>query len=320
MKITLISGAVYSIPSINFFCGNKMIHRVVSFGGPNKHSVPVEHTALALGVPFKRFLKNELKTGFREWLTAEQPDLVLVFGCAYKIPEELFTIPKLGFYNIHFSLLPAYRGRNPLFWQLKNGEQVGGITIHKMVEGFDAGPILIQKEMQIFPGENHGLLSGRLSLASVSFIDQALFKLEKENGTALTGQNEDALSYAPEPTVNDLRINWETQSAKEIENLVNATNPDYGGAITLFRGQLFRIFEVSPAELPHDTVYTPGTIVHSDVNYGVFVACKDSKFLKIGIAQLPEGYLSGFKLAQTGIAAGECFQSAPDLTNICVQL
>jgi len=297
-----------------------MIQSIVSIGEPNKNNIPVEQSAVLFNIPFKRFLKNDLVTGFKDWLSVEQPDVVLVFGCGYKIPGELFTIPKLGFYNIHFSLLPAYRGRNPLFWQLKNGEPVGGITIHKMVEGFDAGPILAQKEVQIFPGENHGLLSGRLSMESVAFIDQAIWKLEKENSNELPEQDEKAVSHAPEPSVNDLRINWETQSAKEIENLVNATNPDYGGAITLLRGQLFRLLEVSLADLPHDSAFAPGTIVHADVNYGVFVACKDSQFLRVNVTQSGEGILSGFKLAGIGVAAGDRFDSAPDLSGIGIKL
>lgn len=108
----------------------------------------------------------------------------------------------------------------------------------------------------------------------------------------------------------------ETQSAREIESLVNATNPDYGGAITLFRGQPLRILEVNAVGVNNPSEFAPGSIVHSDANYGVLVACKNIEFLRINIVQTSEGILSGFKLAGLGIAAGERFESAANLFGI----
>ena len=311
---------MYAIPSMHFFSGHQMLQGVVSLGEMDKNNIQVEHAAHHLNLPFKRFLKNELLTAFKSWLIEQQPDVVLVFGCAYKIPEELFAIPRLGFYNVHFSLLPAYRGKEPVFWQIKNGESTGGITIHQMAADYDTGPVLIQQEMTIFPGENHGLYSGRLSVESVGIIGQAIEKLNSAKSDMLNQQNETGVSYCPAPAVNDLKIDWETQSAKEIENLVNATNPDYGGAITIFRSQPFRILEVNLADLNNPSEFSAGTIVHSDTNYGIFVACKNAQFLRINIVQSSEGIFSGIKLASLGIAAGERFESAADLPGISIKM
>lgn len=291
-----------------------MIQAVVSVGKPNKHSFQVEQGAKMLNVPFKRFEKNELPTEFKTWLTEAQPDLVLVFGCGYKIPAGLLSIPKFGFYNIHFSMLPAYKGRNPVFWQIKNGESKGGITIHKMAEDFDTGPILVQQELSIFPSENHGLMTSRFSGETIGLISRAIEKLEANMPNMLREQDKNAASDAPEPSVSDLTIDWEKQSAREIENLVNATNPDYGGAVTLLRAQPFRILEVTPADLgipPQQ--FGAGTIVHSDTNYGVFVICSDKKFLRISVVQIPEGIISSSKLASMGIQTGERFETAAGL-------
>jgi methionyl-tRNA formyltransferase len=320
MKIILLSGSIYSIQSMHFFGKGNMLQGVVSLGDVDKHNIQVEHNAQLLNLPFKRFLKNELFTGFKNWLIEMQADMALVFGCAYKIPGELLAIPKLGFYNVHFSLLPAYRGKDPVFWQLKNGENTGGITIHKMAEEYDTGPILIQQEIVISPGENYGLYSGRLSMESIGIIAKGVEKLENLSDNKLHDQDEKAASYLTAPSLTDLKINWETQSAREIENLVNAANPDYGGAVTLFRGQPFRILEVNLAEINNPADFIPGTIVHSDLNYGLFAACKNSQFLRINIVQSPEGIFSGFKLAGLGIAAGERFESAGDLSGISIKL
>jgi methionyl-tRNA formyltransferase len=314
VKIIFLSNATYSLPAIHFFNQKKMIEAVVSAGKVNKHNFQVEQGATLLNVPFKRFEKNELPTEFKTWLTEAQPDLVLVFGCGYKIPAELLSIPKFGFYNIHFSLLPAYKGRNPVFWQIKNGENKGGITIHKMAKDFDTGPILVQQELSIFPSESHGLLTSRFSGETIGLISRAIEKLETNAPNMLREQDKNAASDAPEPSVNDLTIDWEKQSAREIENLVNASNPDYGGAVTLFRGQPFRVLEVTPAELgmpPQQ--FSPGTIVHSDTNYGVFVICSDQKFLRVSIIQISEGIISSTKLSSMGIKAGERFENAAGL-------
>jgi methionyl-tRNA formyltransferase len=318
MKIILLTGGMYSIPSMHYLAGQNMLHSVVSLGSPNKNNIPIEVNAQHLNLPFKRFSKNELLTGFKSLLIEAQPDMVLVFGCGYKIPAELFAIPKFGFFNVHFSLLPAYRGKQPVFWQIKNGENVGGVTIHQMTEEFDAGPMLVQQEIPISPVDSLGLYTGRLSLESVALISKGIEKLNNTGNEMLYPQSESRASYFPAPAVDDLKINWETQSAREIENLVNATNPDYGGAITLFRGQPLRILEVNTVGVTNPSAFAPGSIVHSDVNSGVLVACKNIEFLRINIVQTSEGILSGYKLAGLGIAAGERFESVADLFGISI--
>jgi methionyl-tRNA formyltransferase len=298
---------------MHYLSGQKMLHSVVSLGKPDKNNIPVEINAQHLNVPFKRFLKEELLTGFKNWLIESQPEVVLVFGCGYKIPAEQLNIPKFGFYNIHFSLLPAYRGKSPVFWQIKNGENTGGITIHQMTEDYDNGPMLVQQEIPVEPNDNFGLYNGRLALQSIQLIAKGIEKLINTGNGLLYPQNEHKASHFPGPAIDDLKINWETQSAREIENLVNAANPDYGGAVTLFRGQPFRILEVNQVQVTNPTESIAGSIVHADVNYGIIVACKNMQFLRINIIQSSEGIFSGFKLAALGIAAGERFESAANL-------
>jgi methionyl-tRNA formyltransferase len=303
---------------MHYLSGQKMLHSVVSLDKPDKNNIPVEVNAQHLNTPFKRFLKDELLTGLKSWLIESQPEVVLVFGCSYKIPAELLNIPKFGFYNIHFSLLPAYRGKSPVFWQIKNGENVGGITIHQMTDDYDSGPLLVQQEIPISPNDSFGLYYGRLALESIQLIAKGIEKLINTGNELLYPQNENKASHFPGPAIDDLKINWETQSAGEIENLVNAANPDYGGAVTLFRGQPFRILEVNQVQVNNPTESVAGSIVHADINYGIIVACKNMQFLRINIVQSSEGIFSGFKLAALGIAAGERFESAASLFGVTI--
>jgi methionyl-tRNA formyltransferase len=319
MKIILLSNSICSIPALQFLGNQQMVKAVVSSPVITPGSLQVEQCAKFLNIPFHHFLKKQLLTGFKDLLTELQPDLCLVFGYGFKIPAGLFTIPKFGFYNVHFSLLPAYRGHSPVFWQLKNGETEGGITIHKIAQDFDTGPILIQKKTSIFLGESYGLYQGKLAMESVPLISEALDKIEHLPDEVLTDQD-GIVSFAPSVSVKDLKIDWQTQTAAQIESLVNATNPDYGGAVTLFRGQPLRILEVNSAGLANPAEFAPGTIVHADTNYGIFVACINMQFLRINVVQANEGILSGFKFASFGVAAGEKFENASDLPGVKVRV
>lgn len=319
MKIILVSSASFSVPVMHNLAAQGMLIGVVTLAGANKNNIPVEMNAKHLNIPYFRFAKRDVLISFKNYLADLTPDLVLVFGCGFKLPSQLFGIPKFGFYNVHFSLLPAYRGKTPVFWQLKNGEEMGGITIHQMAEDFDTGPMLMQQEMSISPGDTLGLYSARLAIESAGVILKGIEKLNTAENALLLPQNESAASHYPPIDAEALKIDWETQSAKEIESLVNACNPDYGGAITLFRGQPFRILEANQAQVnTPGTPPAPGTIVHSDTNYGVFVACKNSQFLRLNIVQVPEGIFSGFKLSTLGITAGERFENAGQLLGIPV--
>lgn len=295
-----------------------MLHGIAIPGAPDKNNIPIELNANHLRVPFKRFLKDDYKTGLKSWLTEAQPDLVLVFGCGNKLPSELFDIPKFGFHNIHFSVLPAYRGNSPVFWQIKNGETTSGVTIHQMTDKYDSGPMLAQQQVSVSQGETLGLLYGRLAVETIALVDKAIDKLNSTGNTLLLPQNEAGATYISRPVADDLKIDWEAQSATEIENIVNATNPDYGGAITLFRGQPLRILEVSPVQMNNPAEFAPGSIVHADINYGVIAACKDGQFLRINVAQLTEGIFSGFKLGALGFKAGERFESAANLMGVAI--
>jgi methionyl-tRNA formyltransferase len=78
-------------------------------------------------------------------LEGHRPDLVVVFGFAWKLPRYVLDIPRLGVLNIHVSMLPEYRGPAPLLWAIRNGDRTGGITVHRMDEDFDTGNILAQE-------------------------------------------------------------------------------------------------------------------------------------------------------------------------------
>jgi len=303
MKIILLANHVYAIPAISFLASNQMLQAVVMPDVVHEHNLQVENATKFNNIPFKRFAKKDLRTSFKEWLTQQAPDLVIAYTFSYKIPEELFSISVYGFYNVHYSLLPAYMGPFPVFWQIKNGEKNGGISIHKMDKNFDTGPVFMQQEIAILPGETQGLYSAKLSVFSINLIAELINKINIEQPLTLTSTQ----SYYSKPEPKDFTIYWDKNAADEIENLTNACNAEIGGAITTFRGQMIRILEVAKASVNGASTSVPGTIVYSDTTNGIYVACKNAEYLKINILQTAEGIFSGNKFSSMGIQAGEFF-------------
>lgn len=241
-----------------------------------------------------------------EWLEETHPDVVWVFTFPWKIPAALLSIPQHGFMNFHFGTLPAYRGADPVFWQMKNREATCGLTIHQMTPEIDMGPIVWKEDVPAIPGETYGMNCARLGLVTSNLIDKVTEAMNDPN-FSFTPQSQEKSRFSKRPEVSDFSIRWQTQSAEDIEWLVNATNPKYGGAVTTLRGMEVRILEITPAEIANAPETIPGTIVHADNIYGLIVACADKKFIRINIMHLAEGYLSGIKLFNLGIRVGERF-------------
>jgi len=251
----------------------------------------------------KTNLANELKTLIKQY--DAQMLLTLTFG--WMIPAEILTLLPNRCINFHFGLLPKYKGADPIFWQLFNTEKTGGLTVHVMTEVVDEGPVIMMQEMSIMPGETYGLHCQRLGqLAAQCVIPVTDMQVPVAPQATIT-DNKPAL-YFKKPDISQLTINWQQYTAQQIEALVNATNPRYGGANTSIRQMEVRILEVSPVDITNPNPVIPGTIVYADATYGLIVACLNLQYLKINIVSIREGYISGIKLFALGFRVGEVFE------------
>ncbi len=220
------------------------------------------------------------------------PEINLVIMMAY--PYRVQVSSELKMINVHFGPLPENRGPDPLFWTLKNGKSLAYIAIHEVTSTFDTGDVLKEKGYSIIPGETMGMLAGRLAHFTVELIREVLsgdcMKHAQEEGRAV---------YHKLPADEDITINWEAMSVPEIECLVNACNPKFGGAKAMVLGMPMRILEVSRAQvnLPEDDpLPVEGTVVHASEEHGLFVYCKGGDFLRLSILSTMEGVFSGNKL------------------------
>jgi methionyl-tRNA formyltransferase len=258
-------------------------------------------------VPLLRVERHELDDKLPAWLEEVQPDVALVLTFPHRIPKVALDLPRHGTLKFHGGLLPAYRGGDPIFWQVRHGEAAGGISVHRLTDTIDAGPVLRCDTISIVPGETHGIHETKLALACVDVVTRVLEELPELDESNFQAQDESAAKTWASPTMDDQTIYWEDHGADEIERLINACNPKYRGALTYFRGLGIRIVEVTPADVGSAPLASGGAIVHSDPEQGIFVITQDRKFLRVNIIDMPDGVLTGFKLAVLGVRAGERF-------------
>ena len=194
---------------------------------------PVKETALAANLPVLQPAKIRAPEP-EEQLRSLAPDAVVIIAYGQIIPARLLSIPRLGWINLHASLLPKYRGAAPISWAIANGESVTGNTTMRIDAGMDTGDLLLQQELAIGPEEALPELAARLSQAGAPLMAESLRGLEN-GGITPRKQNNEAASLAPMLKREDGEIDW-TRPAHEIYNRMRGFTP-WPGAYTDFRGQ-----------------------------------------------------------------------------------
>lgn len=149
-----------------------------------------------------------------------QPDIGLVSCYPYRLPAELLAVPRHGFLNLHPSLLPAYRGPYPLFWQLRHGEPAGGVTLHWMDERLDTGDIALQEHIPFEDGWPAEAYNRRLGKAAGRLAMEGLSQLESRS---LSGHSQKGKgSYFSRPTAADFALDL-TWPARQAFNFMRGT-------------------------------------------------------------------------------------------------
>ena len=190
-------------------------------------------------------------------IAAEAPDLIVVVAYGHILPKTILDIPRLGCINVHASLLPKYRGAAPINWAVARGETVTGITIMRMDEGMDTGPMLHVREMPIGEEDTAETMFSKLSIVGAEALREALRKL-REGTLDETPQDAALATYAPMLKKEHGRIDW-SRPAGEIRNLVRGMTP-WPSAFALHAGKTLKVLssavaaESAPAGEPGEFV------------------------------------------------------------------
>lgn len=200
---------------------------------------------------------------FAERLRQLAPDAAPVVAYGHLVPGPVLEIPTHGWINLHFSLLPAWRGAAPVNAAIAAGDQVTGATTFLLDEGMDTGPVLGTMTETIRPRDTAGELLGRLATAGAELLVATLDGLEAGRLRSET-QPMDGVSYAGKLTVEDARVRW-TNPTIAVDRQIRSVTPA-PGAWTTLRGERVKIGVARPAEpaeieaLGADVDLTPGLI------------------------------------------------------------
>lgn len=196
-------------------------------------SSPVKAAALAANIPVYQPEKIRAEEGF-EYFERVAPDVVVIIAYGQIIPQRLIEIPRLGWINLHGSLLPKYRGAAPIHWAVANGETRTGLTTMQIDAGLDTGPTLLRYETKIGPDETSPDLYTRLAEAGAPLMAQTLRGLE--NGSmAPVPQDNSTATLAPPLKKEDGRIDW-SFTAQKIYNRMRGFKP-WPGTFSTFRAK-----------------------------------------------------------------------------------
>jgi methionyl-tRNA formyltransferase len=242
----------------------------------------VKAAALAAGLPVLQ--PERVKApGFRDALAGERPDALVVVAYGRLLPEAVLEAAPLGAINVHFSLLPRYRGAAPVQWALAGGEEVTGVTTMLMNARMDEGDVLFQREVRVEPAEHAPALTRRLAEVGAAVLLETLAGLQ-ERTIARRPQHPAAATYARLLTASDGQID-PGLSAAEIEGRVRGFDP-WPGVWVSRAGKRVRIVDAN-AIAGAATGEPPGTVIGLDGD-AFRVACGDGTVLAVRRIQ-PEG-------------------------------
>lgn len=233
---------------------------------------PVGRVATELGIPVHQPVKIRTEES-RALIEAAKLDAVVIIAYGQIIPQKLIDLPRLGWINVHASLLPKYRGAAPIQWAIVNGEPRTGVTTMQINAGLDTGPMLEKVELEIGAEETAPELSSRLAEAGAGLIGGTLEKLASGAITP-RAQDDSQASFAPILKKEDGLIDW-NWSASQIYNRIRGLDP-WPGTYSLFRGKQIQIWGRVGERGEREA---PGTFEVSDGE--VFVACGEASWLRL---------------------------------------
>ncbi len=307
LKTVFMGTPEMAVPSLKALCEDEDISVKLVVSMPDKpqgrglriQSPAVITFAKKNDLPFLQSVDINNDFHLQKLLTSIRPDIIIVFAFAQFLSEEFLTLPAIGCFNIHTSLLPKFRGASPIVHAILNGEKETGVSIQKMVKSIDAGDVAHTKTLPIGPRDTTEDLSLNLmNLAPQAFKE---FKEKLVKGTlCYTPQNHKEASFAPTLKKEDGLLNVRILDFTQIDRMVRALYP-WPGAYVFLNGNRLKIFKVQE----DDSSVKPGEIddkaeglVIGHVN-GALRALEVQLQGKKRCRDIP--FLNGFKQTQTSL-------------------
>lgn len=238
---------------------------------------PVKEFALGQDIPVFQPLKVKTPEALAEF-KSHNADAAVVVAYGRILPQTFLDAYPNGAINVHFSLLPKYRGAAPVNWAIVNGETRTGVTTMQMDAGLDTGDILLTRATEIGSHETAIELMERLSFIGADLLSETLATY---NELSPQPQDHENASFAPIMKREDGLIRWE-RTASEINNRIRGFQP-FPGSFSFYRGHKVTIWkadEISVLEIEDSGVARPGGIVRAKGD-NLLVACGNETVLRI---------------------------------------
>ncbi len=244
-----------------------------SMRGQKVNKSPIQKMAENLCIECRT--PDSLKENNEEYnfLKLLNPDLVIVVAYGQLIPKNYLSLSKHGFINIHASLLPKWRGAAPIQRSIMNLDKETGVSIMKIVEKLDAGPVMKQEKINITSEMNAEDLSNKLSDLSSKLILECIDEIEGGKAKFID-QDEQKATYAKKINKKEGKINWDN-SAENILAQINSLLPNPGAWFS-FMGERYKILKASISEAEGEK----GKVIDNNLT----IACK-SKSIKVNEIQ-----------------------------------
>jgi len=302
LKIVFMGTPEFSVPTLKFLIQNKFNILSVYTQPPKKskrgqkiNPSPVEkfslNNKLNLRNPENLNTNNELKY-FQEL----SPDIAIVVAYGQIIPKVFLSTTRFGFINIHASLLPKWRGAAPIQRAIMNEDKKTGVSIMKIEEKLDSGPILVSKELKLNQNETHGEIEKKISEIGAKLLIESLKNIKNDN-LKFIDQVHSKATYAKKIGKSETKINWNLDANKVLAHIHGLSpNP---GAWFKYENERFKVLKAK--------ISTENGKSSSVINENLTVACKTNSIKILELQrqgknkQTAKNFLLGKKISNGSI-------------------
>jgi len=247
LNVVFMGTPKFSVPALEILIKEKFNILKVYTQPPKKskrgqkiNSSPIENFCKKNEINFSnpKNLDNEEEFNTFQKLS---PDIVIVVAYGQIIPKKFLTKTKFGFINIHGSLLPKWRGAAPIQRAMMNGDKKIGISIMKIEEKLDSGPVLMSKELELDQNKTYGEIEEQLSIEGANLLIESL-KIIKAGNSKFINQNHSLATYAKKIEKSETKINW-SLNANKVLGHIHSLSPN-PGAWFQYKNERFKVLRV----------------------------------------------------------------------------
>lgn len=269
LRIIFMGTPEFAVPSLEILVENNF-NIVAVITAPDKPQgrgqkisySPVKESALKYDIPVLQ--PTNLKSpDFLTELKGYNANLQIVVAFRM-LPEAIWSMPSIGTFNLHASLLPQYRGAAPINWAIINGEKETGVTTFFLKHEIDTGSVIFQEKEIILDEDNVGSLYDRLMTRGAQLVLRTVKAIATGNYPSTPQANHEYLKHAPKIFKETCEIDW-SQKSTAVRDFVRGLSP-YPAAWCKLNGKTYKVFKVS-IDVKDDKQNKPGTIYTDNKNY-----------------------------------------------------